>query len=123
MVPLTAGVFAIVGDVVDYGEWKFGVRTDGLIYSSVVFGQKVGAGLGGAIGGWLLAAGGYQAGLSTQAPTVIQAILGISFYIPLVALTAMAVIVWFFRVERHAPEIQAHLHRNVETATRPGSNQ
>ena len=119
MVPLMAGVFAIVGDVVDYGEWKFGVRTDGLIYSSVVFGQKVGAGLGGAVGGWLLAAGGYNAALPAQEPGVVQAVLALSFYIPLLGLVAMGVIVWFLRVERHAPEIQAHLLRHADTAIDP----
>ncbi|GGJ22382.1 glycoside-pentoside-hexuronide (GPH):cation symporter [Paenarthrobacter histidinolovorans] len=119
MVPLMAGIFAIVGDVVDYGEWKFGVRTDGLIYSSVVFGQKVGAGLGGAVGGWLLAAGGYNAALPAQESEVIQAILALSFYIPLLGLVAMGVFVWFLRVERHAPDVQARIVRHAEKAIDP----
>ena len=113
MVPLTAGIFALVGDVVDYGEWKFGVRTDGLMYSSVVFGQKVGSGLGGAVGGWLLASGGYSAAAATQSADAVQAILAVSFYVPLAAIFVMGVLIWFIRVEKHAPEVQAYLSRHV----------
>lgn len=113
MVPLTAGLFALVGDVVDFGEWKFGVRTDGLIYSSVVFGQKCGAGFGGALGGWLLAAGGYDAAAAMQGPEAINAILAVSFYAPLVTTALMGVLVWFIRVEKYTPEIHAHLSRHL----------
>ena len=113
MVPLAAGIFALVGDVVDYGEWRFGVRTDGLIYSSVVFGQKVGSGLGGAIGGWLLGLGGYDAMASVQGDGAIQTIIAISFVVPLITIAAMGIIVWFIRVERHAADVQAYLSRHV----------
>ena len=35
----------MVADVIDYGEWKTGVRLDGLTNSATSFGMKVGAGL------------------------------------------------------------------------------
>ena len=34
--------FALSAQVVDYGEWKFNVRSEGLVNSCVSFGQKVG---------------------------------------------------------------------------------
>ena len=37
---------SIVGDVVDYSEWKDGVREEGITYSVTSFGQKIGTGLG-----------------------------------------------------------------------------
>ncbi len=40
---------ALTGDVVDYGEWKFGVRSEGLVMSGVSIGQKIGLGFGPAI--------------------------------------------------------------------------
>lgn len=113
-VPLTAGLFAIISDVVDYGEWKNGVRTDGLIYSSVVFGQKLGGGLGTALTGWLLAWGGYAANANEQTTAAKQSILAAYFYLPIGLVVIMAVIVWFFRVEKHRPEIDAYLSRHVD---------
>lgn len=40
--------FAIIGDSVEYGEWKTGVRSEGLVFSAQSFGCKVGMGLGNA---------------------------------------------------------------------------
>ena len=56
--PLTGTLFAFVADTIEYGEWRNGIRTEGLIYSAASLGTKVGMGLGAAMIGWLLAAGG-----------------------------------------------------------------
>jgi GPH family glycoside/pentoside/hexuronide:cation symporter len=54
--PTPAIVWAMYADTADYGEWKTGRRTTGLVFSSVLFAQKmglaVGAGLAGVILGW-----------------------------------------------------------------------
>ncbi|MEU4226998.1 glycoside-pentoside-hexuronide (GPH):cation symporter [Nonomuraea sp. NPDC026600] len=114
MVPLTAGLLAIVADVVDYGEWRNGIRTDGLIYSSVVLGQKIGSGFGTAIVGWVLAFGGYSATAAHQSDGAIRAILASFLYLPLLMIVITGVIVYFFKIERHAPEIQRFLRHHVE---------
>jgi Na+/melibiose symporter-like transporter len=49
----------MMADVADYGEWKHGRRATGVVFSAVVFGLKAGLGVGGAIGGYILAAYGY----------------------------------------------------------------
>lgn len=109
MVPLTAGNFAIVADVVDYGEWKFGIRSDGLIYSSVSLGQKIGSGFGAAIVGWVLAAGGYAVGADDQSAASTQSVIVAYIYLPLIAVILTGVVVFFFRIERHGLAIQAFL--------------
>jgi len=50
MGPTSALVWAMYADVADYGEWKFGRRSTGLIYSASLFALKTGT----AIAGWLL---------------------------------------------------------------------
>lgn len=52
--PIMSGVFAMTADIVDYGEWKTGIRSEGLINSCTSFGMKVGIGLGSAVGVWIL---------------------------------------------------------------------
>jgi GPH family glycoside/pentoside/hexuronide:cation symporter len=54
--------FAMIGDTADYAEWKFKVRTTGIIFSSSSFMQKIGLGIGGALSGYLLSYYGYVAG-------------------------------------------------------------
>ena len=55
---ISSCMFAIVSDTIEYGEWKTGYRTEGLINSASSFGFKVGNGLGSAILGWVIGAAG-----------------------------------------------------------------
>lgn len=59
--PTVAYVFAMYADVADYGEWKFGRRATGLVFSAALFAQKFGLTIGGGLSGWMLAAFGFQA--------------------------------------------------------------
>lgn len=58
--PILSAVFALVPDVVEYGNWKFGIRSEGLISSAQSIGSKIGIGVGSALTGWILAAVGYN---------------------------------------------------------------
>jgi sugar (glycoside-pentoside-hexuronide) transporter len=49
-------LWAMMGDVADYGEWKTGRRATGTVTAGVVFALWAGLALGGAIAGWLLSA-------------------------------------------------------------------
>jgi sugar (glycoside-pentoside-hexuronide) transporter len=66
-------LWAMMGDVADYGEWKTGRRATGTVTSAVVFALWVGLALGGAIAGWLLSLYGYQ----SDAVQTDHALLGI----------------------------------------------
>jgi GPH family glycoside/pentoside/hexuronide:cation symporter len=59
--PTSPLVWAMYADTADYGEWKFGRRATGLVFSAAVFAQKGGWSIGGFANGWLLAYYGYQA--------------------------------------------------------------
>lgn len=65
----TPMLWAKMADVVDYGQWKKGIRITGLVYSSVVFFIKLGLALGGAMAGWLLAWYQYQPAIVQTAET------------------------------------------------------
>lgn len=66
--------FAIIGDSVEYGEWKTGIRSEGLVFSAQSFGCKVGMGLGNALIGALLAWGKYDGELAVQPDSAISLI-------------------------------------------------
>jgi GPH family glycoside/pentoside/hexuronide:cation symporter len=71
--PTPALVWALYTDVADYGEWKFGRRATGLVFSAAMFAQKMGLTIGGAASGWMLAAFGFVAN-QQQTP---EALMGI----------------------------------------------
>ena len=79
--PTPAIVWSMYADCADYGEWRFGRRTTGLIFSASLFAVKVGITLGGALGGWLLAAYGFVAN-TPQGPGALHGILLMFSLIP-----------------------------------------
>lgn len=101
--PLLGGVFALIPDVVDYGEWKFGTRSEGLISSAQSIGSKVGIGIGSALTGWILAAVHYN---PAEAPTeaVIAAIKFDFTWLGVIISAVILLIVLFMNVEKFAPE-------------------
>jgi Na+/melibiose symporter-like transporter len=66
-------LWAMMGDVADFSEWKNTRRATGLCFAGIVFALKVGLGLGGIICGGIMNAFGYVA---NQAQTT-EALLGI----------------------------------------------
>src|ERR1039458_4068042 len=66
-------LWAMMGDVADFGEWKTGRRATGTVTAAVVFALWIGLALGGAIAGWLLSLYGYQ----PNAVQTDQALMGI----------------------------------------------
>jgi len=60
-------LWAMMGDVADYGEWKNGRRATGAVTGGIVFALWAGLALGGAIAGWLLSAYGLVSKADVQA--------------------------------------------------------
>lgn len=63
-------VWALEADTVEYGEWKTGVRTEGITYALFSFTRKTGQAVGGALAAYALALGGYKSGAVQSAEAV-----------------------------------------------------
>lgn len=108
-VPHTAGLFALVADVIDYGEWKTNERIDGLTYSATSFGMKIGTGIGTALVGWGLSIGRYNANAAVQSTSAIAAIKAIYIYIPLVFIVIGTFVLVFTNLDKIYPIITKDL--------------
>lgn len=92
-------MFGLEADIAEYGEWKTGKRSEGATYALFSFTRKVTQSLGGAVGAWALAIGGYiAAGAANASPiqpdSAIFAIKATIGLLPvLAALTAMIIFV------------------------------
>lgn len=104
-------LFALVADVVDYGELKTGKRIDGLTYSAVSFGMKVGTGLGSAVVGWALALGAYDGMAAVQADSAITAIVALYSYIPLVLIVITLIVMYMTNVDKGIAELKKQISR------------
>jgi glycoside/pentoside/hexuronide:cation symporter, GPH family len=81
--------WALVADTADFAEWKFGVRTTGIIFSATTSSQKAGMGIGAAFAGWLLSHFGYVAN-AEQSAEAIRGILLLTSLIPATGLLLLA---------------------------------
>lgn len=105
----TAIYFSMQADPVDYGVWKTGINTAGILTSINGFLGKVAMAGAGAITGILLSSGGYVAN-QTQNETALLAIKSCYLYIP--AALIIASMIWigrFYRLDDHYEAIRADL--------------
>ena len=63
-------LWSMIADAADYGEWTNGRRATGFVFAGVVFALKAGLGVGGFIGGQVLAAYGFSAGTETASASL-----------------------------------------------------
>ena len=108
-IPSSAAMFALVADVVDYGEWKTGVRLDGMTYAAATAGQNFGAGLGTALVGWVLAAGAYNGAAEVQVASALSAEVLLMLWLPLLVTIGLGIIVFFLNIDKNLSRIQADL--------------
>jgi GPH family glycoside/pentoside/hexuronide:cation symporter len=63
-------IWSMYADTADYGEWKFGRRATGLVFSAATFSQKMGWAVGGALAGFLLTMIGFVANVAQNEATL-----------------------------------------------------
>ncbi len=115
--PLTAVVFGMLGQVVEYGQWKTHIRQEALIFGGGSLGFKIGTGVTSAIITKLLDASGYMssidgvdvAGQITQPGSALQMIQNIYLYGPLMIWAVAIVVLLFYKLDKHYDIIMSDL--------------
>ncbi|MDD7388384.1 MAG: MFS transporter [Lachnospiraceae bacterium] len=95
-----ATMWAMVSDTIDYGEWKTGVRTEGLVNSACSFGYKIGNGLGSALLGVILEVGGYVGEAAVQTASALVSIKVCFIWIPIAVYIAGLIIMKFYHLDK-----------------------
>ena len=109
MGPVMSGIFALTADIVDYGEWKTGVRTEGLVNSCTSFGMKVGIGLGSAVATGILSIGGYDGTAAVQSASAIASIKFAFGWLGVIDAAVCLILVLLLNLDKYMPEVQAVL--------------
>ena len=118
--PLNSVIFGFFGDVVDYTEWKFGIRQEGLVFSGGSVGNKIGGGIVSALMTGLMSYAGYISSATasaTQPQSAIDMIVMLYEYGPLVIWAIVILILYSYKLDKLYPTIMRDLiARNPKNA-------
>ena len=110
--PLTAVVFGMMGDVIEYGQWKSHIRQESLVFGGGSLGFKLGVGLTSAIISGLLNASGYissSTGGAVQPETAKAMIMSIYKYGTTFIWVIAVVVLIFYELDKIYPRIMKEL--------------
>ena len=97
--------FALMGDVIDYDDWRTGQNRAGAYYSVFLFGVKLNAAIGGSLAFGLLALFGYDASSTTHAHGAVVGLKLTYALIPAILFAGAAVFVFFFPLTKSRHDI------------------
>lgn len=92
-------LWAMMGDVADFSEWRTRRRATGIVFSAIVFALKAGLGFGGAIAGFVLAAYGYVPNVAQSESSLLGIRLMMSLF-PAVTFAVCAVCLFFYGIDK-----------------------
>lgn len=103
LAPLNAAVFGMIGDVVEFGQWKTHIRQESLIFAGGSIGTKVGAGLASAIMTGMLSAAGYissSEGSAVQPESALNCIVTIYKFGPVVVAGIAVITLALYKLDK-----------------------
>lgn len=106
-----AVMWAMVSDTVDYGEWKTGLRMEGLTNSASSFGYKVGNGLGSALLGVILSLGGYAGQATVQSAQALISINFVFWVLPIAINMVILLVLFFYKLDGEFEGMVADLNQ------------
>lgn len=110
MGPASALVWAMYADVADYGEWKFGRRSTGLVYSASLFAMKTGTAFAGMLLPWVLAKYDYLPNVAQSATSILGITLTFSLF-PAGIAVLKAIALWIYPLSQtRVSEIEKDLN-------------
>lgn len=109
-----ATMWAMVSDTIDYGEWKTGNRTEGLVNSACSFGYKIGNGLGSAILGWIITLGGYVDAADVQSAGAVFSVKMAFAIIPIIIYAVIIILLQWYKLDKEFDGIIADLKKRAE---------
>lgn len=98
--PLSGDLSALVASCSEYTYLTKGKRIDGTMYSCSSFGTKVGAGIGTAVSGWLLAAAGFVENAAVQSASALDMMRFLYLWAPIILYALMAMLLTRLDVEK-----------------------
>lgn len=103
--PIMGNAYAMLLNTIDYGEWKTGIRSDGLVYSAGSFSAILGSGVASGGIGWVLGLSGYHGDSINQPIEVSHTLEFLFIYTPLLLSILIIILLIFYNLDNFYNEI------------------
>ena len=107
--PISMMINTYLIDCMDYGEWKTGVRIEGLVASIANFASKVGQGVAVGLVGLVMGIAGYDGMAAVQSASVNNAIVFLYNILPIVIFVLMFILSLMYKVDSIRPQMNEDL--------------
>ena len=110
--PLSAFVFSMIGDAVEFGQWKTHIRQESYVFSGGSVGAKIGMGAAQAIITGIMTVCGYISSTGntvTQPQSALDSIVGIFIWGPVVIWVLVLVVCALYKLDKQYPSIMREL--------------
>ncbi|MCP1103583.1 GPH family glycoside/pentoside/hexuronide:cation symporter [Aequitasia blattaphilus] len=111
--PLTAVVFGMMGDVIEFGQWKTSIRQEALIFGGGSLGFKIGTGITSAVITSLLNKAGYLSSTGAkvvQPDSAISMIKNIYMWGPILVWIVAVIVLLLYKLDNKYPKIMEELN-------------
>lgn len=98
-------MYTMAADCIDYGEYRNGIRAQGVTYSLGSMLEGIATGVGGALVGYVLNWGGYVADAEAQTESAMLSINSLFLYIPIGCSVIMLLALAFYNLDAKLPEV------------------
>ncbi|MCR5396908.1 MAG: MFS transporter [Lachnospiraceae bacterium] len=115
--PISMMINTYLIDCMDYGEWKTGVRIEGMVASIANFASKVGNGVALGSVGFIMGLAGYDGRAAVQSASANNAIIFLFNIFPLILFVIMFILSLNYKVDKIRPQMEADLKATREGAS------
>lgn len=99
----------MLGDAIEYGQWKTGIRSQAAMMGANGAGQKIGQGLVSAVLGGVMAMAGFNGTAAVQSSQAIGSVSGLFLFIPLAFTVIEFIIAYLYDLDKHFSSIMKDL--------------
>ncbi len=113
--PISMMINTYLIDCMDYGEWKNGVRVEGMIASISNFAGKLGGAAATGLTGLLMGLAGYNGNLAQQSASATNMIIIVYNILPLIVFIIMLILAYMYKMDSIRDEMKNELaqrHQN-----------
>jgi GPH family glycoside/pentoside/hexuronide:cation symporter len=112
--PTTTSIFAMAANTVDQQQWLYGMRNDGLVFSSISIATKIGMAAGTSLVAYGLAFAHFDA--VHPAASAAGSIRALYYGLPITIMALQVVCIAFYNLDKTHPQIVADLNARSRMA-------